>query len=96
MEAESGRMKTQLRYYFLTYDCVIVLTACQKAINHDAGLAGKRAVEFAQLAFVRQDKEISLVLLLILPLSASLRNVGNHAANFPQKVTQGRLRQINS
>ena len=63
MEAESGRMKTQLRYYFLIYAFVMVLTACQEAINHDAGLAGKRAVEFARLAFVRQDDEKAYALL---------------------------------
>jgi hypothetical protein len=75
-------MKTQLRYYFLTYAFVKVLTACQEAINHDAGLAGKRAVEFAQVALVRQDKEIPIILLLILPLSMTMRNMGNYAARF--------------
>jgi hypothetical protein len=60
----------------------MVLTACQQAINHDAGLAGKRAAEFAQVAFVRQDKKISIILRLILPLSMTMRNTGNYAARF--------------
>jgi len=69
-------MKTQWRYYFLTYAFVMVLTACQE------GLAGKRAVEFAQVAFVRQDKEIPIILILILPLSMTMRTMGNYAVRF--------------
>jgi hypothetical protein len=36
---------------------------CTKPVKHDAVLAGKRAVEFAEIAFVKQDAERSYQLL---------------------------------
>jgi hypothetical protein len=55
-------MKPSLRYYFRIF-ALITLTSCQKPIDHDAALAGKRAVEFVRIAFVRQDDEKAYELL---------------------------------
>jgi len=61
--AESDKTKPPLRYYLLIFACIIGCIACGEPINHDAALAGKRAVEFAKIAFVRQDAEKAYALL---------------------------------
>jgi len=55
-------MKLPLGFYFSIFG-LMGLTACQKSIDHDAVLAGRRAVEFARVAFVRQDDEKAYALL---------------------------------
>ena len=47
-------MKPPLRHYFWIF-VLIFVTSCQNSVDHDAVLAGKRAVEFARAAFVLQD-----------------------------------------
>jgi hypothetical protein len=42
---------------------VMILMSCAESIKHDEILAGKRAVEFAQVAFVKQDVEKAYALL---------------------------------
>jgi hypothetical protein len=41
----------------------MILMSCQESVKHDETLAGKRAVEFAQVAFVKQDVEKAYALL---------------------------------
>lgn len=41
----------------------LVLMGCVESIDHDAAVAGKRAEEFAQLVFVKQDVENGYALL---------------------------------
>ena len=42
---------------------VMIFIGCAESIKHDEILAGKRAVEFAQVAFVKQDVEKAYALL---------------------------------
>jgi hypothetical protein len=51
------------RYFFLTLISIAQFFACGKPIEHDPALAGKRAVEFARVAFVRQDDAQAYALL---------------------------------
>mgnify|MGYP001614693691 CR=1 FL=1 len=46
-----------MRNHFLPLAFVMGLMGCAASINHDEVLAGRRAVEFAQVAFVKHDVE---------------------------------------
>jgi hypothetical protein len=46
-----------MRRLFFFLFVVLGLVSCTNSIKHDEVLAGKRAVEFAQVAFVQQDVE---------------------------------------
>ena len=46
-----------MRYHFFLLAFVVGLMGCAESINHDEVLAGRRAVEFAQVAFVKHDIE---------------------------------------
>lgn len=52
-----------MRYHFFPLAFVVGLMGCAESINHDEVLAGRRAVEFAQVAFVKHDVENSYALL---------------------------------
>jgi hypothetical protein len=52
-----------MRYHFLILAFVIGSMGCTKPVKHDEVLAAKRAVQFAELAFVKQDAEKSYQLL---------------------------------
>ena len=45
------------KYYFYPIVFAVGLMGCMEKINHDASSAGKKAEEFAQVAFVKQDVE---------------------------------------
>jgi hypothetical protein len=55
-------MKPSFRCYFWIF-IFMVTTSCPKPIDHDPVLAGKKAVEFVRLAFVRQNDENAYALL---------------------------------
>ena len=44
-------------YYFCLLMFAVGLMSCMETINHDASSAGKKAEEFAQVVFVKQDVE---------------------------------------
>ena len=50
-------------HFCLSLMCAVGLIGCMQTINHDASSAGKKAEEFAQVAFVKQDVENSYGLL---------------------------------
>ena len=52
-----------MRYHFFPLAFVVGLMGCAESINHDEVLAGRRAVEFAQVAFVKHDIENGYALL---------------------------------
>ena len=52
-----------MRYLWFPLAFVTGLIGCTEKIKHDEVLAGKRAVEFAQVAFVKQDIEKGYALL---------------------------------
>jgi hypothetical protein len=58
----SARRKLQQQFYFL-FVSVVCLISCVPSIKHNPELAGRRAVEFAQVALVRQDSEKAYLLL---------------------------------
>ena len=59
----SARRKFPQQFYFLFVTFVVGLIACVPSIEHNPELAGKRAVEFAQVALVRRDSEKAYLLL---------------------------------
>jgi len=54
---------SSMRYHFFPLAFVAGLMGCAESINHDEVLAGRRAVEFAQVAFVKHDIENGYALL---------------------------------
>ena len=52
-----------MRYHFFLLTFIVGLMGCVGSIDHDEALAGRRAVEFAQVAFVRHDIERGYALL---------------------------------
>ena len=52
-----------MRYHFFPLAFAVGLMGCAESINHDEVLAGRRAVEFAQVAFVKHDIENGYALL---------------------------------
>ena len=52
-----------MRYHFFPLAFIVGLMGCAESINHDEVLAGRRAVEFAQVAFVKHDVEDGYALL---------------------------------
>lgn len=46
-----------MQYRFCCLAFIVGLTGCAESVNHDESSAGTRAVEFAQVAFVKQDIE---------------------------------------
>lgn len=54
---------TPNRRLFLCLVFFLSVTACAPAIEHDPQSAGKRAVDFAEVAFVRQDGENAYAML---------------------------------
>lgn len=52
-----------MRYHFFPLAFVMGLMGCAESINHDEVLAGRRAEEFAQVAFVKHDIENGYALL---------------------------------
>ena len=52
-----------MRYLFFPLAFVMGSMGCAESINHDEVLAGRRAVEFAQVAFVKRDIENGYALL---------------------------------
>ena len=52
-----------MRYPVLALGWVMTLMSCAESVKHDEFLAGKRAVEFAQVAFVKRDVERAYALL---------------------------------
>ena len=52
-----------MRYHFFPLAFAVGLMGCAESINHDEVLAGRRAVEFAQVAFVKRDIENGYALL---------------------------------
>ena len=59
----SARRKFQQQSHSLFVAFIAGLIACVPSIKHNPELAGKRAVEFAQVALVRQDSEKAYLLL---------------------------------
>jgi len=49
--------------FFFSLASVVDLIGCAESIDHDYVLAGRKAVEFAQVAFVKQDSEKGYALL---------------------------------
>ncbi len=72
---------------------LFALASCAKSVKHDETLAAKRAIEFAQLAFVSKDFDRAYELLS----DGGKRHLGRdkfietiarmHPRNFPTKVT---------
>jgi hypothetical protein len=58
-----ARPTRQQPFYFLWLVYVVGFVACVPSIEHNPELAAKRAVEFAQVALVRQDSEKAYLLL---------------------------------
>lgn len=52
-----------MQLQFLLFGFLIGVMSCTNSIKHDEVLAGKRAVEFAEVAFVRQDVQRAYALL---------------------------------
>ena len=52
-----------IRYHSLALILITTFVACGEPIKHDENIAAKRAVEFAQVAFVRQDVQRSYAML---------------------------------
>ena len=52
-----------MRYHFFPLALVVGLMGCAESINHDEVLAGRKAVEFAEVAFVKHDIEKGYALL---------------------------------
>lgn len=50
-------------YRFIVVILVAELFGCTQSFDHDSALAAKRAVEFARVAFIRQDPEAAYALL---------------------------------
>ena len=48
---------SKAKYYFCPIVFAVGLMGCMETINHDASSAGKKAEEFAQVAFVKQEVE---------------------------------------
>lgn len=61
MEARCKRILIRCEFVSLAF--VITLLGCAESFEHDPVLAGRRAVEFAQVAFVKHDVEKGYVLL---------------------------------
>ena len=72
---------------------LILLFGCGENIQHDTDLAARRAVEFAELAFVRQNHEKSHLLLAdnarsYVPLDKFRETiVKSHPSGYPTKVS---------
>ena len=71
---------------------LITLTGCTENYTHDANLAARRAVEFAEIAFVKHDHEKGYLLLAdkaraYVPLEKFKEKVAAiHPNGFPRKV----------
>src|SRR5437016_14577688 len=52
-----------MQLQFLLFGFLIGVMSCTNSIKHDEVLAGKRAVAFAEVAFVRQDVQRAYALL---------------------------------
>ncbi len=58
--ADKGR---SMRFYCFAVAFVMAWMGCAGSIQHDENLAGKRAVEFAEIAFVKHDLQKGYALL---------------------------------
>ena len=54
---------SSMQYHFFVLAFVLGLMGCAESVDHDEILAGSRAVEFAQVAFVKHDIEKGYALL---------------------------------
>ncbi len=63
MSPGKSAKKNSLRLMRTAWVCLTLLAACVRSVAHDESLAGKRALEFAQLALVRQDFDKAYALL---------------------------------
>ena len=52
-----------MRYRFFPLVLLVLFVGCAESVTHDEAQAGKRAVEFAQVAFVKHDVEKGYLLL---------------------------------
>src|SRR5438128_4440444 len=55
--------RNMMQLQFLLFGFLIGVMSCTNSIKHDEVLTGKRAVEFAEIAFVRQDVQRAYALL---------------------------------
>jgi hypothetical protein len=81
-----------MRNSFLLGICGMILFACAESFEHDQNLAAKRAEEFAQVVFVRQDFENGYAMLSdsgkrYVPLEKFKETViKSHPRNYPTKI----------
>ena len=81
-----------MRKLFLLFACGIFFYACSDSFEHDHKLAAKRAEEFAQIAFVRQDFEKGYAMLSdsgkrYVPLEKFKEAVvKSHPRSYPTKI----------
>jgi len=92
-------LNERVRMSFLSTSALValamtgVLTSCADSIKHDEGLAGKRAIEFAQAAFVDRNFEKGYDLLSdggkrhLSPEKFKETVTRMHPRGFPTKVT---------
>ncbi len=79
---------------------LLMLFGCGENIQHDTELAARRAVEFAELAFVRQNLEKSHLLLAdsarsYVPLDKFRETiVKSHPSGYPTRVTAVRSEPV--
>jgi hypothetical protein len=79
---------------------LLMLFGCGENIQHDTDLAARRAVEFAELAFVRQNLEKSHLLLAdsarsYVPLDKFRETiVKSHPSGYPTRVTAVRAEPV--
>lgn len=59
----SAHKQTWRGYRLCSLIFALSLMGCIESVDHDAGAAGKKAEEFAQIAFVKQDIETGYALL---------------------------------
>ncbi len=82
-----------MRFYGLVIAFVTVLASCGGSIRHDPSLAAKRAVEFAEIVFVKHDLYKGYALLSVntrrhVPFEKFEELVAQmHPRGFPTKVT---------
>jgi hypothetical protein len=81
-----------MRNFLLLFACGLVFYACADSFEHDHKLAAKRAEEFAQVAFVRQDFEKGYAMLSdsgkrYVPLEKFKEAVvKSHPKSYPTKI----------
>jgi hypothetical protein len=81
-----------MAYFFLLFPGLMLLFACAESFEHDEKMAAKRAEEFAQVVFVRQDFAKGYAMLsdsgkrYVPPEKFKETVVKSHPRNYPTKV----------